>query len=276
VKDNERSDGRTDASASLPRGPNVENKKTKKTNEAKGANKKTEGDVKPSAIRRLIESFNSAEPVAKYTLIFTAIAAIAGVVYTISFIRLSKWQVEVTQRPRIIITKFGEPHSWDISHRRPDVIPLTQGKPIAVVIEFTNNGHSSAVNEVTHRHILFGDDTHKLHIEGPDKIGSATTSTVEPGTPLSTNVFAVRDTFSQESNDVGGESNLLNWDGNFPIIVFGRFYYEDTAGNSYCLPYMSKRDYEGGYWEQVATWKDYTVTPSIQRRTTDLCPAGEP
>lgn len=243
--------------------------KDKKTNESDSPDDEAASQKKKSLVR----SWKSSGPVARLTLVFTGITALAGVVYIISYLYVS-WSCIQSLRPEITIGDISTLRSFTIKGNKADMSqPAISGKPLAVHIDFKNVGKSIAVNEVTHRHILFGADINKMKVEPVDDV-SKLTDIISPGVPHHTDAITVKDTYRNESTDLNPD-DLLDWDGTYPVVVFGRFYYEDTSGTRYCLPYAYVRYGASGVWEEAGQWTDRSVDPPIKKSTNALCPIGK-
>jgi hypothetical protein len=80
----------------------------------------------------------------------------------------------------------------------------------------------------------------------------------------------VTDTYSIETTTVN-PSDIVNWDGSQPIIVFGRFSYYNTLGAIYCTPYAIE------FGPKIKNWPMNwgTITKVDHIKLGDLCPEGK-
>jgi hypothetical protein len=135
-------------------------------------------------------------------------------------------------RPHISVSKLS---LWDLK-LKSTITDFKVGDPLAVNIAFKNTGSEQAVNFVPRYHIVFGSDITKIHADSPDKGIQA--SPVDGGgqefviTPVS-----LSDPYSRP-NAFLDPATVSSWDGSQPIILFGRFHYEDSKGVAYCDPFM--------------------------------------
>jgi hypothetical protein len=170
-------------------------------------------------------------------------------------------QFQQEQRPYIAITNVVL--SDFITGK--DIPTPVIGKPLAITIYFKNIGKSQALNLITHRHLLFGAKASEIRVEPPD-INSSNGGMLESGIQSITTAVSVKDTFSVESITVN-PSEIVNWDGSEPILVFGRISYIDSSGNFYCRPYV-ERLLQNGNW--------LIVESTGGRNIRTLCPKGQP
>ena len=150
-------------------------------------------------------------------------------------------------------------------------VPI-KGKPLEVNIVYANNGKSMALRCVVHRHLVFG----RLHLAErvrPEPTDTnRETTTIFPGQPpLVTTVTSLKDTFANETATIN-PSEIVDWDGTGPIVIFGRITYEDDSGKKYCTPILST--YAGGsaMWgniTEIGSWETGT-----KRHIRDFCPPG--
>jgi hypothetical protein len=140
------------------------------------------------------------------------------------------------------------------------------GEPLDVTVFFKNIGKSIALDTIVHRHLLFGEQVKNIRSEPADdnKSGLA----IDPGTEDHTSIVSQQDTFANESFAVN-PTRLVNWDGIQPVIVFGRFTYEDLFGNKYCTPIL-ERLLPNGEWLVVQE----IGVPNLHKRE-ELCPEGK-
>jgi hypothetical protein len=172
-------------------------------------------------------------------------------------------QFVLDQRPYIVA--FGFQMS-DFKTGKPS--PAIKGRPLVVNIQIKNVGKSAALNTIVHRHLLFGEASiERMRVEPPDtrKSGDA----IAQAQQYMTTAVSINDTFANETADIR-PSELVNWDGTKPIIVFGRITYEDSFGNSYCTPFANR--YFGPHmWENISQL--WVESSGFTFKLTDLCPS---
>lgn len=173
-----------------------------------------------------------------------------------------KNQFQLDQRPYISVLGC---QLFDLKSGKAIKKP-TVGEPLDATISFQNIGKSAALNTIAHRHILFGKQTRDLKSEPID--GNKNGPDIDPGAGDHTRVVSVKDTYAAESYSID-PAQVIKWDGSQPIVVFGRFTYEDRFGNKYCAPFL-ERYITSGDWLVVQT----VDLPHLHRRT-ELCPEGK-
>ena len=172
-----------------------------------------------------------------------------------------KDQFRIDQRPYISILDLS---IFDPITRKPSV--PTKGRPFAVKITFKNVGKSNALDTITHRHVLFGKQISNLHPEPSDNRSG---TVIDIGVQVSTVAMTLKDSYTNETAGVS-PTDVTNWDGSEPILIFGRISYYDLYGNEYCKPYL--RQYlSSGAWVSL---DDVQTTGNSTIKTSDLCPKG--
>jgi hypothetical protein len=184
--------------------------------------------------------------------------------------QISKHQFALDQRPYVTIQRI-----WIIDPKTGHEITPVAGQPLFVEIHFVNAGKTPALNFVIHRHIVFGLSDIERHFQSePTTDMSKRTGGIVAQGPegSSTTAVSLKDTFANETADVS-ISEIVNWDGSQPIVVFGRMTYEDAFGRVYCTPYANR-------WLGPSTWENVLVLridkPFFVRRVIDLCPGIKP
>jgi hypothetical protein len=171
-------------------------------------------------------------------------------------------QFQLDQRPYVFISKL------DMDNTKTHMLgPPVIGQPVAATVYFKNVGKSPAFNLIIHRHILVGQGNMiKLKIELPDQGKGG--AVLAPGIEKTTTVVSLKDTYSNESFRVMS-NEVVNWDGSFPIMVFGRISYKDTFGNAYCTPI-------GAVYLPNHIWLDVNdiTNDSTIHNVSDFCPPG--
>jgi hypothetical protein len=109
------------------------------------------------------------------------------------------------------------------------------GDPLAVDITFKNTGSEQAVNFIPRYHIVFGSAVSQIHADPSDKGSQG--SPVDAGQEATVTPVSLIDAYSRPDAHLD-PATVLSWNGSQPIILFGRFYYEDSDGESYCDPFM--------------------------------------
>jgi hypothetical protein len=176
-----------------------------------------------------------------------------------------KNQFQLETRPYISITGFQWLDTGTGNTADAVKSPII-GKPLAITVGFVNVGKSVAANLVVHRHVLFGTHTIEAKVEPVDE--DHIDSTLDPGKGNHTTAISIKDTYSNESAIID-RNEVVNWDGSWPIIVFGRITYEDSFGNKYCTPYFSE-------FLQTGDWLVGSgVRGTSIQKATDLCPLGK-
>jgi hypothetical protein len=177
----------------------------------------------------------------------------------------SRQQFQLDQRPYVVIDHLA---LVDFDTRKIISQPIV-GRPIAANVYFKNSGKTPALNTKTHRHLLFGDDNMiKLH---PEPIDSAKGGVVmAQGTPGDfVTALSVENTYAVEGSEI--TSPVVNWDGRYPVVVFGRVTYQDSAGTRYCTPYFDQL-LSGGAWQKISK---VTIDHKV-RNLVDLCTKMRP
>jgi hypothetical protein len=141
------------------------------------------------------------------------------------------------------------------------------GKAVLVNISFQNVGKSNAIEFNGYRHVVFGDDgidnshadfilLHSKGVQPPGKVGSTT-------------AFSLKNTYSRESAAID-PAELLPWNGQDAIYVFGAFTYFDRFGQYYCTPFRYLWLPDSKNWLNA---EDFTETKTKKHHTADeLCP----
>lgn len=175
-------------------------------------------------------------------------------------------QFRLDQRPYISIIKFEIMDS--IVDGKPKANQAFEaGKPLIVNLNLKNVGKSSAINTIFHYHVIFG-NFDKFRIEPTDKGKNGLV--LDPGAERTVTAISVKDPYSREVAWVSAD-DIVNWDGSNPVMLFGRFSYEDTTGHFYCTPYTLTYLPDNPNWAYSSGMKiggiDYLVS--------DLCPDKE-
>lgn len=173
----------------------------------------------------------------------------------------TKWNFQEEQRPRLVITKL---EIMDLlgSRKAKEKQEFEVGEPMAVNVDFKNIGKTTAYHFIPHYHLLFGRDVNRIKSEPMDLDRGG--GTIDAGEEATVTAVSLRNTYTRESPSIN-RSDLINWDGSEPIIVFGRFVYTDEAGVLYCRPYIFQ--YLAGNWGVLSNFGDVTVE--------ELCPSGK-
>lgn len=250
-----------------------------KKNRAKDTSDRSDSE-QPKSWQR---SWRSSGPVAKLTVAFAGFAAGATIIYAFASvwqlielkrsIKVStdalvtiKEQFRLDQRPYVIVSKI---QMVDIATKK--ISAPVKGKPLLVNLYISNVGKSPALNVMTHRHLVFGEYIFKqLKINPPD-IGRSHQIIAQGQEGIVVTAVSIKDTFANETSDIS-TSEVLQWDGTSPIIVFGRITYEDNFGELYCTPFLSRYLYPEMWAREstaAVTARNFTFV------TTDLCPAGK-
>jgi len=175
-------------------------------------------------------------------------------------------QFQLDQRPYIAIACCK---TADITANQ--LMPPTIGKPLAADIGITNTGKSPAFGIVSHFHLLFGDDVMNIHADPPDSVRS---EQIEPqgGPGTFVTAVSVKNTYTANVLKLD-RSEIVDWDGKNPIVVFGRITYDDTFGNHYCTPFVY-------HWLHDTTWMDAAGLLLSDRKTKrkrnipNMCPSN--
>jgi hypothetical protein len=176
-------------------------------------------------------------------------------------------QFQLDQRPFVTVVCCK---TSDISGNN---IPPTIGKAVGANIEIHNVGKSPAFNLFTHYHFLFGSDVMKIRADAQDTIKSE--GILPQGGPgIFVTALSVKNTYTVDTNKLN-PSELVEWDGAQPIVVFGRVTYNDTFGNSYCTPCVHM-------WLHDHVWADVVGKSLIDKRNhrthkiPNMCPSQTP
>lgn len=176
-------------------------------------------------------------------------------------VELTVAQFQIDQRPFISIAEY-QLLSPDSNEQISSPIV---GKPLFVNVIFKVFGKSIAFHTITHRHIIFGDSAIEPRYEPPDKDKDRIGDSFAPGDTQSMTAVTVKDTYATESAGVN-HNDLVAWDGSYPIVIFGRITYKDSAENEFCTPYMTKL-LPSGAWLRIEGMKKGPI-----RETVNLCP----
>jgi hypothetical protein len=145
------------------------------------------------------------------------------------------------ERPYVVV--WDSPHFVDIATQNQIDEPVA-GRPLAVNIRYKNIGKSPALNVRATRFIYVGDPAF-AEFAAPRTIPPTSNQTVFPEDPrLMTAIYRTdQKTNTGSSYD---SANLIRWEGETPIAIFGNIYYEDAFGNKYCTEYADR--YLGVLW----------------------------
>ena len=122
----------------------------------------------------------------------------------------------------------------DLDHKKIDN-PI-DGQPLIFTLALNNIGKSPARNVTVRRYIFFGPDarTELLRPRGnPDYLGK---QLFFPNQPQSTTAITQRDSRNNQTAVIH-PSDIVKWDGSYPIIVFGNIYYSDAFRHTYCTEF---------------------------------------
>lgn len=170
-------------------------------------------------------------------------------------VRLSREQFVLSDRPYIQIVNLHI--ASDTDKVRPVV-----GEPVYAGVEFNNLGKSPALNVLVHRHLVVGERYDLVRKVDPDI--SREGDTVFPGgRGFNTTAPLVKDTFSVENFGFPKEQ-LIRWNGEYPLVVFGRVTYSDRIGNKYCFAYGSLY-LQNGAWLYLDRDKHPPCPPGYQQ-----------
>jgi len=112
------------------------------------------------------------------------------------------------------------------------------GEPLAVNIIFKNIGKSTALSLQPRYHLLFGKYARNIEADPPET--RKVSNDIEQGEERTVTAFSLKDLNGGSSTSLNPADAVL-WDGNGPIIVFGRFTYWDADGTTYCTPFVAER-----------------------------------
>jgi hypothetical protein len=176
-------------------------------------------------------------------------------------------QFRLQQRPYISVMSFK---MWDaICGGKPkdETQGFDVGKPLVVNITYKNIGKTTAINLISHRHILFGKGLEHFKVEPADEPIQG--GSIDAGEERTITAVSMTDTYRQETIVID-LADVVNWDGSEPVIVFGRISYTDTDGVLYCTPYGARRI--PGNWLLLSTVMINNITTAP---VSVLCPKGE-
>jgi len=134
---------------------------------------------------------------------------------------------------------------------KPDPSPPVEGHPIQFDFEVRNIGKGPAINLQHHQHLVFGEETLRIHADPTDPQRPTEKMLPQlnsPGFVIPT--LSVKDTYRQNFDDVK-ETDRTKWDGSM-IAVFGRVTYDDRFGNHYCTPFAHYSGNRGQTWIDLA------------------------
>lgn len=174
-------------------------------------------------------------------------------------------QFREEQRPYISVQDFAV---TDGHHSIEDTnigFGFEKGKPLSINIGIKNTGKTTALNVITHRHVLFGQNASQIRAETPDENRNGTT--VDAGTEQGVTAISLADTYKYEAQMID-PNDIIPWDGSQPVFVFGRVTYFDREGVLYCSPFLMKRIENN--WMRINELHNAGI-----RTMSELCPHGE-
>jgi hypothetical protein len=111
----------------------------------------------------------------------------------------------------------------------------TPGNPIIANIGIKNIGKTPALHVEDNFHLVTGKQIAEIHSEPVHPEKQETTIPQNPEGIFVTLVTTDKDIYTFDPS-AAPPSGFANWNGEFPIIVFGRTTYEDSFGTKYCTP----------------------------------------
>jgi hypothetical protein len=249
-----------ETSSNLPPGT-PETQATKKQRKASDSADKSKDNKKWSLCRH----WKSASRAKQVKWIFEGIGGFIALAVLCNYIwsnLQTVWNFRADQRPRISVL------GYKIGDTVTEKYELNEGHPFFGEITFQNTGKSTAYHVYIHRHVVTGKNyPSQIKIE-PSDVGK-TDYRLDPGAPAQvTDAVSVEDTYRVESLYVDPHW-FKNWDGITPIVVFGRFVFEDSFGTKYCTPF-------GATYLNSQTFSVLSSFPPSRISVSELCPAGTP
>jgi hypothetical protein len=138
-------------------------------------------------------------------------------------------QFQLGERPLMVVT------CCEVGDLVGGAIPPTIGKTFGVNIKINNTGKSPAYHYNVHAHLLWGEDVEKIRTDGVDQ--EQAQAMLPPGGPgIFVTAITAKDTYHFDPGRYTSDE-VTTWNGDQPLIVFGRVTYDDTLGGHYCTQF---------------------------------------